>query len=149
MGAVYEEQSITFEQARSSFEQQGLDIRAAASAFAFGIKALGSLQSSTDLILQQFQKQGVQQSVCSHGSHPPSDGKPETWAQQTLVSPAPILIELERLYTLRHPVSNAVLNNLGQALDTYCDRLVEAIVVGTSNTPSDEPDNLSNDSMTA
>jgi hypothetical protein len=26
---------------------------------------------------------------------------------------------------------------------------VEAIVVGTSNTPSDEPDNLSNDSMTA
>ena len=140
MGAVYGEQSIISEVARTSFEQQSLDIRAAASASAFGITASASLQTSAEQELsQQFRTQGVQRSVYSHGSPPPADGKPETWAQQTLDSPAPISIDLERLDTLPLPVNDAVLKNLKQTLDAYCDRLVEANVVGTCDAPSDEP----------
>lgn len=140
MGAVYGEQSIISSEARQSFESQSLDIRAAASASAFGITASASLQVESDKELaRKFRQQNVRRSVFSHGAPPPADGKPTTWAQQTIASPAPISIDLQRLDSLPLPVSDAVMSNLSGVLDAYCTLLVEESVIGTCENPTEPP----------
>jgi hypothetical protein len=143
MGALYGEQSIISSEARESFESENLDIQAAASASAFGISASASLQVESDKELaKQFRRQDVQRSVYSHGAPPPSDGEPTTWAQQTIDSPAPISIELERLDSLSLPVSSAVMLNLKEALDTYCSSLFTEGLIGTCDAPATTIDSL-------
>ena len=142
MGALYGEQSMISEQARTSLESQNIDIRAAASASAFGISVSAKVQVEEDKTLAaQFRSEDIQRSVYTHGAAPPADGDPSTWASQTIESPAPISIELERLDSLPLPISEAAMANLEQALDTYCAMLVGEGQIGSCDGPSEsEPE---------
>jgi MAC/Perforin domain len=138
MGALYGEQSLISSEAQAFFKSRELDIRAAASASAFGISVSADVQVNSERELaQQFRRQGVTRSVYTHGATPPADGNPATWAAQTIESPAPIALELERIDTIPSlPISPAALANLNRAIDVYCDMLVEESVIESCEGPA-------------
>jgi len=118
------------EKALTRMEEEGLNIQTAAqlSYSRFSSK----ITTETDIQRQQresFERTRRSYAAAYLGSHPPSDGRWETWAQTTADSPYPVsyrLAPITSLFTnkffpnLSHSQLNTTRNLLSAAYHTYC-----------------------------
>ena len=90
------------ETALTRMEETGLDVKAGIDAsFRFAVKA-GAETQKEQKDREEFENTRKSYFVSFVGSHPPSDGRWETWAQSTGDSPYPVrynLVPLTRLFT--------------------------------------------------
>ena len=138
MGAVYGQQSeITYEN-WSKMVSDGLDIGLYA-----GIAAMASANfsiNSNTTEAETFNKYTKDQRMYSKGATPPSDGKPESWMQSIIESPAPVSMEVAPIFDLylAEHISPTVQKNLKEATLAYCAKLVEEGKLRSCDPPKED-----------
>ena len=90
-----------------------------------------------------FQSNCTSQIKYSSGKRPPSDGRPETWMEETPSDPEPLtltLTPLDEIHGLDHVVYNVIVQNLGKFLkNDYCLQLKNDGDVARCNAPGPDP----------
>eukprot|EP00756_Hemistasia_phaeocysticola_P025558 Hpha_TRINITY_DN16011_c5_g6::TRINITY_DN16011_c5_g6_i1::g.119658::m.119658 len=98
MGALFGQQTSFKSTQWSEMLSEGLDIKVAASYSGYGATAAASTETdSQKKMAQTFSSKSSEQREYTMGAKPPSDGKPSTWVQSTIVSPAPMGVKLQQI----------------------------------------------------
>lgn len=127
MGSLYGEQTFISAEKRREMDQDGLDIRVAASvsvATSSGSGGVGLDMNVEDT--QTFLSKTSQKSVYARGAKPVGDGDADEWLAYSSDNPVPTYIEVEPIEELDIYQNERVVEALSSYIASYCSRLAGA-----------------------